>query len=76
MTTELREKLGQTKQEAVMIGDDINARIGREGFLYNGEREENQGRKNSTDKTVNREGVKMLKIMAEQLTHSKRQYRG
>lgn len=58
-----------------MIGGDINARIGRKGFLYNGEREENQGRRNSTDKVVNREGVKMLKSRTE-LAHSKRQYRG
>ena len=52
-----------------MIGGDFNARIGREGMLYNGHREEEQGRKNSKDKVKNGEGIRMLKMMAEQCWH-------
>ena len=61
-----------------MIRGDFN-RIGREGMLYNGEenqerkkekdREEKQERKNSKDKVKNGEGVKMLKMVAEQGWH-------
>ena len=40
MATELGDKLRQVKEEVVMIGGDFNARIGREGMLYNGDREE------------------------------------
>ena len=52
-----------------MIGGDFNARIGREGLLYNGDREEQQERENSKDKVKNGEGVKMLKMVAEQGWH-------
>lgn len=45
MARELGEKLGQVKKEVVIIGGDFNGRIGREGMLYNGDREEKQEKK-------------------------------
>ena len=69
LATKPGEKLGQAKKGVVIIGGDINARIGREGMLYNGNREEKQGRKNSKDKIKNGEGVKMLQMVTEQGWH-------
>lgn len=67
MATKLGKKLVQAKEKMVMIRSDFNARIGREGILYNGEIEENQGRKNSKDKVVNGKKVKMLKMVVEHI---------
>lgn len=53
----------------LITGGDFNARIGKEGKLYNGELEEEREKRNSKDSAINEEGEKMLKLVEERGWH-------
>jgi len=61
---EIEETLGDLEEEILYIGEDFNARIGKEGKKIEREEDEEPWR-NSKDKEVNNEGKELLGLVED-----------
>lgn len=70
----LERLLGEREEENLCIGEDFNARIGREGKKYK-EREDYEVQ-NSKDKVINSEGKELLDMLEEKSGKQEMETRG
>lgn len=61
----LKENTENIRDEVLIIGGDMNARIGLEGTVYRGELDDAQMERKSKDRVKNREGEKMFELIEE-----------